>query len=391
MQPELRELYRQVGIASACFVPVVFRGESQGVLVLYHDARHDWTPEEVDLARGFADGIATALGNARLMESVQSLAARLRAVQDLAARLNGLTDVRGIAQAIVAEAGSLIDFNTIRVYEVDQTTGICEPIAFQGVFMGTADPTPDMLRVPLGVGLTGWVGLHNEPLVIGDTQADGRSFLVGRVEGPESMLVVPMSFEGVVRGIIVLSRLGRDRFRPDDLATVTIFAGYAAQAIVNAERLAQLGRQQAELDHQLASQRRLMAVNERLLSTLDPSGVLELIADSLKAVVAYDSLTIYRVDVERGVRRPVIARDRFAEVILGYDAPLGTGITGWAVDHREAVLANDADHRPAFGPDPGYATGTGIADRGSAGGRGGGARNPQRGAHRRVRVALLRE
>jgi diguanylate cyclase (GGDEF)-like protein len=59
-------------------------------------------------------------------------------------------------------------------------------------------------------------------------------------------------------------------------------------------------------------------------------------------VVSYDSLTIYRVDIERGVRRPVIARDRFAEVILGYDAPLGTGITGWAVDHREAVLANDA-------------------------------------------------
>ncbi len=340
--PELREIYGRLGIASAAFVPVVFRGESQGVLVLYHDARHDWTPEEIDLARGFADGVATALGNARLMESVQSLAARLRAVQDLAARLNGLTGVRGIAEAIVAEAGSLIEFHTIRVYQVDHVTGICEPIAFQGVFMGTADPTPDMLRVPLGVGLTGWVGLHNEPLVIGDTQADGRSFMVGRVEGPESMLVVPMSFEGVVRGIIVLSRLGRDRFRPDDLATVTIFAGYAAQAIVNAERLAQLGRQQAELDHQLASQRRLMAVNERLLSTLDPSGVLELIADSLKAVVAYDSLTIYRVDVERGVRRPVIARDRFAEVILGYDAPLGTGITGWAVDHREAVLANDA-------------------------------------------------
>ena len=85
-----------------------------------------------------------------------------------------------------------------------------------------------------------------------------------------------------------------------------------------------------------------MAVNERLLSTLDPSGVLEMIADSLKTVVAYDSLTIYRIDKERGVRRPVIARDRFAELILGYDAPLGTGLTGWAVDHREPVLANDA-------------------------------------------------
>ena len=65
---------------------------------------------------------------------------------------------------------------------------------------------------------------------------------------------------------------------------------------MNAERLEQLRSQQVELEHQLVSQRRLMAVNEQLLSTLDPTGVLELIADSLKTVVTYDSLTIYRID-----------------------------------------------------------------------------------------------
>ena len=78
----------------------------------------------------------------------------------------------------------------------------------------------------------------------------------------------------------------------------------------------------------------------------DPKGVLEMIADSLKTVVTYDSLTIYRIDNERGVRKPVIARDRFAELILGYEAPVGTGLSGWAIDHREAVLANDAHLDP---------------------------------------------
>ena len=169
---------------------------------------------------------------------------------------------------------------------------------------------------------------------------------MGETSGPESMLVVPMTYEDHVRGIVVASRIGRDRFNADDETTLSIFAGAAAQALVNAERLEQLRTQQAELEHQLVSQRRLMAVNERLLSTLDPSGVLEMIADSLKTVVAYDSLTIYRIDKAAGVRRPVIARDRFAELILGYDAPLGTGLTGWAVDHREPVLANDAHDDP---------------------------------------------
>ena len=346
IDPRLRKLYRRLGIVTACFVPVVFRGEPLGFIAMYHDRPYDWAPNEVSLARSFADTIATAVGNARLVESVQSLAARLRAVQDLAARLNGLTDVAWIGEAIVAEASSLITFDTIRIYRVDQVATMCEPIAFQGKFMGTTEPTRDMLRVPVGTGLTGWVAAHGEALIVADAHADRRSVVVGRLEGPESMLVVPMTFEATVRGVIVLSRLGVGQFGPDDQATLTIFAGYAAQAMVNAERLEQLHRQQGEMEHQLASQRQLLAVNERLMSTLDASGVLELIADSLKAVVSYDSLTIYRVDHEHQVRRPVISRDRFAEAILDYEAPLGTGITGWAVEHAEAVLVNDAINDP---------------------------------------------
>ena len=91
-----------------------------------------------------------------------------------------------------------------------------------------------------------------------------------------------------------LSAIGRDRFDEDDETTLTIFAGWAAQAMVNAANLERLQRQQAELEHQLDGQRRLLDVNERLLLDLDLGGVLDLIADSLKAIVPYDSLTIYR-------------------------------------------------------------------------------------------------
>ena len=57
----------------------------------------------------------------------------------------------------MAEAGSLIAYDTVRVYRVDHDTGWCEPIAFQGVFMGRSDPEPELLRVRIGEGLTGWV------------------------------------------------------------------------------------------------------------------------------------------------------------------------------------------------------------------------------------------
>jgi diguanylate cyclase (GGDEF)-like protein/PAS domain S-box-containing protein/excisionase family DNA binding protein len=331
------EVYREDGIRTVCFVPVIFRDEPLGLLVIYHRVPFAWSRDEIELARAFADQMATAIQNARLHQSVQGLAARLKAIQDLALRLDRIQDVAGIGAAIVAEARSLIDYHTIRVYRVDHETGFCEPIAFQGSFMGVENPDPAMLRVRIGQGLTGWVAANDRPLIVADAAEDPRSLVVGPTTGPESMLLVPMTYEGRVQGVIVVSQLGRDKFGSDEEITLSIF---------NADSASRMRRQQAELEFQLTSQRRLLEVNERLLSTLDPHGVLELIADSLKAVVAYDTLTIYRVDHEAGLRRPVVARDRFADVIMEYAAPLGIGITGWAIDHGEAVCANEAHLDP---------------------------------------------
>ncbi len=97
----------------------------------------------------------------------------------------------------------------------------------------------------------------------------------------------------------------------------------------------------ARAQHVLASQRRLMEINELLLSTLDPAGVLGLIADSLKPVLPYDNLTIYRVDRHAGVVRPVVARDRFSKLILSTTFPIDMGVTGWVIAHGEAQCVND--------------------------------------------------
>ncbi len=103
----------------------------------------------------------------------------------------------------------------------------------------------------------------------------------------------------------------------------------------------------------LAGQRQLLALNERMVATLDPQRVLNLIADSLKTVVSYDNLTIYRVDRAQGVLRPVLARDRFAPLILESVFALDHGLTGWVVTHAEAQCINDALHDPRMSLIPG--------------------------------------
>jgi diguanylate cyclase (GGDEF)-like protein len=344
--PELRNVYRAIGIGSVCFVPLVYGGDVLGLLVLYHREAYPWTTAERGLARAFGDHMATAIGGARLAESRRSLAERLSSIAELAGRLSGLADQEAIAWAIVGEAKRLIEHETIRVYRVDHTAGICEPIAFEGTFLGTTKPDMATLRMRIGHGLTGWVAEHGRPLRLADATKDPRSVVLGDADQPESMLLVPMIHDNRSVGVIVVSELGIDRFDDDDEVTLSIFAAAAVQAFINAENVERLRRQQLELELQLEGQRRLLEVNERLLSTLDPVGILDLIADSLKAIVPYDSLTIYQVDRTAGVRRAVIARDRFADLILAHESPLGPGITGWVIEHGEAVLANQAHIDP---------------------------------------------
>ena len=316
--------------------------------------------DEVALLQAFADQAAVAIQNARLYNSVGMQAARMQSIQDLSARLNRLTDVRAIAEAIVAEATTLADYHDIRVYQVDWERRMCDPIAFtREMLEGDPADAEALLRVAIGEGFTGWVAEHGEPLLINDAIDDERGKTIdGTEDVPESMLLVPMLYEGKTLGVIVLSQLGFNRFSTDDLQTMSIFAGYAAQAMANATTYGQLVTQSTELARRADSQRHLLETNARLLGTLDQADVLETIADGLHGVVAYDNLSIYRTDHVRRAMIPVLTREQHAEQVNSYPIPFGRGLMGWSVEHAKPILANDAlsDPRalqiPGTPPDP---------------------------------------
>jgi diguanylate cyclase (GGDEF)-like protein len=106
-------------------------------------------------------------------------------------------------------------------------------------------------------------------------------------------------------------------------------------------------------DGLIDSYRRLADVFHEVLSEQTHSTVLERIADSLAAVIPYDAFTIYQADEARRLLIPVMARDRWADEIMSDRPALGEGITGWAIDHREAQLVNEAHLDPRVKNVPG--------------------------------------
>ena len=216
-------------------------------------------------------------------------------------------------------------------------------------------------------------GFSSRALLIGGVVLMALGVLAGAAlpDGLDAAVILPLT------GALIVSRVPRGRLLPATFGaafaaslagevawhvgarptegsdSVSLLLSLTASAVmlafayglawwVSNEWLASNGR----TAHALIGQRQLLALNERLVATVDPQQVLILIADSLKSVVAYDALTIYRVDREAGLLRPVLARDRFGSLSLENTFALDHGITAWVVTHAEARCVNGVQRDP---------------------------------------------
>ncbi|MGH3058560.1 MAG: GAF domain-containing protein [Gaiellaceae bacterium] len=101
------------------------------------------------------------------------------------------------------------------------------------------------------------------------------------------------------------------------------------------------------------SYRRLADVFHAVLSEETHVSVLDRISDTLADIIPYDAFTIYQADEARRVLIPVMARDRWAAEVMSDRPVFGEGITGWAIDHGEPQLVNDAHLDPRVKQVPG--------------------------------------
>jgi diguanylate cyclase (GGDEF)-like protein len=101
------------------------------------------------------------------------------------------------------------------------------------------------------------------------------------------------------------------------------------------------------LDPRIESYRKLADVFHELLSEQSLDDLLQRIADTVGELIPYDDLTFYEADEAKQELKAVFASGNDAEQVLADEPfPYGVGITGWAVQHREAVLANRAELDP---------------------------------------------
>ncbi|HZB03540.1 MAG TPA: diguanylate cyclase [Actinomycetota bacterium] len=173
--------------------------------------------------------------------------AHMKMLQSLSAKLNRLNDVREIAELILVELRTLIDYHNCRIHLVDEDGTTLIPIAFRGHLLEYEGETFEALLTQMGEGITGTVARTGKPMLLANASDFGGAVLIaGTPDIDESVLCVPLRHGNRETGTIFLSKLGVGQFDRDDLRLLEVLASHAAVALENA-RLLQVEREAAEI------------------------------------------------------------------------------------------------------------------------------------------------
>ena len=259
---------------------------------------------------------------------------RLSTLFDLSREVTAVLDLDELLAKIPRLIARLTDFGVFSVYLLDEPTQQLR-IAYAE---GYPEEAAKRVRLTLGQGTVGAAVQEQRSILLNDVSTDPRYISV--VPGAQSTLVVPLRYKSKAIGALNLLSNERDAFDESDEAILRVFAASVAQAIANA-RLFESEREYAEAMETLAE------VGREMSAILDLDELLTRVAHLVKRVISYRTFGIALVNDATGMVEFKVAI-KYGEGADTSPVRVGEGLLGYAVQHKEVVLAPDVSKDPRY-------------------------------------------
>ncbi|MGQ9709168.1 MAG: GAF domain-containing protein [Anaerolineae bacterium] len=324
-------------------VPVRWREEFLGVLILCADPPRTFSQEDADLLTLFAAQAAVSIINARLFAVAERERTRLDFLHRLSQRLGGSLDAFTVAQEALDALCRTVDAQKGVIYLYEPPDDRLRLIAISGFGEETAEAFDRRLQLRLGQGLAGWVALHRQTAMVDDILQDERWLPVpGMDDEARAAISTPILVRGELIGIITVHSKKPAAFTPEDGQLMEAAASVIGTALLNA-RLYADAQERA---------RRLALVNQvatGLSDLQDPDAVCRQIVERIAHAFAYDYVGLMLMDDARGDLVFVAGAGIWADLTpKGFRQKLSEGMIGWVARHGETLLANDVSREPRY-------------------------------------------
>jgi signal transduction histidine kinase len=242
-----------------------------------------------------------------------------------------------LATVIPFDGGSIALINPANELEIAATYGPVDAAARQ-------------VRLPVGMGISGWVAAHGRPYLSNDLDAEqavlpaARSVGTNRTMG--AYIAAPLTVEGRVIGILQVNSSRKHVFTQRDLALLTEVAERCAVAV---ERARLFGEMQARTNR-LAS---LAEIARRISAALDLDELFQTCYEQVRKVMAADAFLVALYDEPANQMRYEFLHD-LGKLYPKYSRPLDKGVTSYVIRSREPLLIDERRELP-IDPVPGGA------------------------------------
>jgi GAF domain-containing protein len=401
LQQEVDE--RAAGLfGSVASIPVDGRDETYGSLVLYYN-----TPpaHSAELSLAFAQQAALAIENARLRAEAEQRLAEIErrrrvaeGLRDLLAVVNSSHDLDEILVEVLAQSSRLLGNDASIVYLRDTEEGdILRARAWLGL-----DPEALARAIRIGSPTTGLAVKQGRTLVCEDLVAAARDELThaadtrleegdgfarvvrlamqtdpdlepDQTRGPRlhrlidsvrAVASTPLIARGRSFGALALYYAQPRTFSTEEVGLARAFAEQATQAIETARLHAEVERRMHENDRRRRVAEGMRDLLAGVNSTRSLDEVLDLVLEQAAGVLGCDAGSILLLDERDGKQAVLTTRASRALVaeLLPAQLPVGTAVTGVAVERRRPVVVTDlqqaasvsGEDEPVIQPGPGY-------------------------------------